>query len=116
MKKDRDCNCNAGMAPYPIYPAYMPGMSMPMIPTPGMMPNAGMMPNTGMIPNNNMMMQPNMGTTNPGTNYPQSNGTIEQQIYNLSNQISSLERRVSNLEGLIGNSGTQYNTSNYQVM
>ena len=101
MKKDRDCN--AGMTPYPIYPAYMPGMAMPMM-------------NPNMMGNPAMMAQPNLGMAGRANNYSQGSSTIEQQLYNLNNQISSLERRVSSLEALVGNTSTQYNTSNYQVM
>lgn len=100
MKKDRDCN--NGVAPYPIYPTYIPNMINPMM-TPNML-----MPNT--------MVQPNMGTMT-SNNSNQGNTTIEQQLYSLSSQVNSLERRISNLENLIGNTNaTQYNTSNYQVM
>lgn len=97
MKKDRDCGCNGGIAPYPIYPTYVPNMQMPI-----------------MAPN--VMAQPNYGMTNGNINYQNTNNTIEQQLYSLNNQINSLERRVNNLETLIGNNGSQYNTSNYQVM
>ena len=105
MKKDRNCGCGSA-TPYPVYQ-----MQTPMIPmNPMMMPNqmfqgsipAGMMQN---IPNgmNNMNFQ--------------STG-IEQQINNLSSQVSNLERRVSNLENMMGSSniGTNYNTSNFQMM
>lgn len=96
MKKDRDCNAN--QAPYPIYPAYPMG-----------------------YPYQNMgMQQPMMNFATPNYNQNMNmqgfnQGTIEQQISNLSSQVNSLERRVSNLESLIGNTN-QYNTSNYQVM
>lgn len=101
MKKDRDCN--GGVTPYPIYPAYMPGMITPMI-----------TPNMFQTPN--MMMQPNIGSVS-NTNFNQNSGsTVEQQLYSLNSQVSSLERRISNLENVIGNTNTQYNTSNYQVM
>ena len=103
MKKDRDCNCNQGMTPYPVYPNYIPGMGMPMI-------------NNGYMQNPNMMLYPSNQMGNLGTNFQQNSSTIEQQLYNLNNQINSLERRVANLENLVGNVSTQYNTSNYQVM
>lgn len=103
MKKDRDCNCNPGMVPYPIYPDYMPNMQMPMI-----------TPNMNVMQTPNMMMQP-ISTTSTGNNLSQG-GTLEQQVYNLNNQVNSLERRVASLEGLVGNNNTQYNTSNYQIM
>ena len=58
--------------------------------------------------------QPMMPGIMPGMmtpNYPAN--SLEQQVNNLNNQISNLERRVSNLESLVG---TNYNSSNYQMM
>ena len=97
MKKDRDCN--AGITPYPIYQPYQFGMPMQM--TPNMVPQ----------------INPNMLNQSYNTNnFQAGTSSIEQQLVTMSNQISSLERRVNNLENLIGNTSTQYNTSNYQVM
>ena len=99
MKKDRDCN--AGMTPYPIYQPYPIGM-----------PQMG----TNMIPQMNPSMNnPNI-YYNPNMYSQEMNNTIEQQLSKINNQINSLERRIMNLENLIGNTNTQYNTSNYQVM
>ena len=107
MKKERDCNAN--QAPYPIYPAYQVGYPYQ---------NMGMLQQP--ILQQPMMQQPMMNFATPNYNQNMNmqgfnQGTIEQQLSNLSNQVNSLERRVSNLENLVGNT-TQYNTSNYQVM
>ena len=103
MKKERDCNAN--QAPYPIYPPYpvgMPyqnmGMQQPIMPQPIMQQPIA-------FPNYNQ----NMNTQ------AFNQGTLEQQLSNLSSQVNSLERRVSNLENIVGNTN-QYNTSNYQIM
>ena len=96
VKKDRDCG---GMA-YPVYPQMVPnygGMVMPgqMIPMPGGM---------------------NMGMTNVPLTSVQS--TINSNDLNtLTNQVNNLEQRVRALENTVqGSSGSNYNSTNYQMM
>lgn len=86
MKKDRNCN-----------------MNMPVYPFPGMMP--------GVTPVNPM----DNGMNFYNNSYPVQSNSFDQQISNLNTKISSLERRISNLEGLVGNN-TTYNTTNYQML
>lgn len=103
MKKDRNCGC--GATPYPIYQ-----MPTPMMPMGQMIPNQ-MIQGAVQMPMAQSTI-PMMGQTNF-----QSTG-IEQQLSSLNSQITNLERRVSTIENLIGSSniGTNYNTSNFQMM
>lgn len=107
MKKDRNCGANM----YPVYTMANPQMIVPGV-APGMMNQMmpqQVMPNQMMIPTNQysgqMYTQPNQSYTS---------GSLEQQVNNMANQVNNLERRVSSLEGLVG--GTNYNTSNFQMM
>lgn len=103
MKKDRNCGCG-GSTPYPVYQ-----MQTPMMPMGPMMQNQMMQG----------MQMPMMQNTIPMMNQGSSQSTsIEQQLSSLNSQFTNLERRVSTLESLIGSSnmGTNYNTSNFQMM
>ena len=102
MKKMQDRNA----VPYPIYPPYQ-GM------TP-MMPNAPMMPGGPMMPG---AMPYGMNNTNTGScssSNTTDNNSIKEEVENLKKRVNYLENML--LNNNTTNYGTNYNSSNYQVM
>lgn len=93
---------NRNAVPYPIYPPYQ-GMT-PMMPGAPMMPGVPMMGNMPYTMNNTSSCSSSSGTNTDST---------KEEIENLKNRVSYLENILLNNNN---NYGTNYNTSNYQVM